>query len=130
MDADSETAKAAAQELDLEEPGKCSSTTKKEDLTGERKSSSDDTIASVEHTGEKLSKTEKDLEASEAEDLTPAPVPVPRSQRRGLFGRFALLAEVTEPKHYSRGTKWWITFIVASAAIAAPMGSAIILRKH
>ena len=129
MDADSETAKATAPELDLEEPTKCSSMTEKEEIMGARKSSSDDTNASVEHTDEKFSKMEKDLEAPEAEDLTPPPVPVPRSQRRGLFGRFALLAEVTEPKHYSRGTKWWITFIVASAAIAAPMGSAIILRK-
>lgn len=34
------------------------------------------------------------------------PVKVPRSQRRGLLGRFSILAEVDEPKAYSRKTKW------------------------
>lgn len=54
-------------------------------------------------------------------------VKVPRSDRRGLFARFATIAEVTEPTHYPNKTKWLITFIVAIAAAAAPVGSAIIL---
>lgn len=54
-------------------------------------------------------------------------IKVPRSERRGLFARFAVIAEVTEPHHYSNKTKWLITFIVAIAASAAPVGSAIIL---
>jgi hypothetical protein len=54
---------------------------------------------------------------------------VARSRRRGLLGRFALIPEVTRPQEYSRTTKWLITFIVALAAAAAPMGSAIFLRK-
>ncbi|KAL9597588.1 MAG: hypothetical protein Q9219_005027 [cf. Caloplaca sp. 3 TL-2023] len=56
-----------------------------------------------------------------------APVKIPKSGRRGLLGRFTLLAEVDEPKDYLRSTKWFITFVVALAAVAAPMGSAIIL---
>ena len=76
---------------------------------------------------------EKDVELgqtlSTAESVYPPPVKVPRASRRGLFGRFSILAEVEEPKHYSRRTKWFITFIIALAAIAAPLGSAIILRK-
>lgn len=56
-------------------------------------------------------------------------VKVPRSKRRGLFSRFAVVAEVTQPFDYKDSTKWFITFIVAVAAAAAPIGSAIILRK-
>ncbi|KAK4946029.1 hypothetical protein LTR10_014831 [Elasticomyces elasticus] len=54
-------------------------------------------------------------------------VNVSRSARRGLFSRFALVAEVTEPYDYKDSTKWFVTFIVAVAAAAAPIGSAIIL---
>lgn len=52
---------------------------------------------------------------------------VPRGKKRGLFARFAAIPEVTEPYHYSNKTKWLITFIVALAAAAAPVGSSIIL---
>ncbi|RAH87097.1 MFS general substrate transporter [Aspergillus japonicus CBS 114.51] len=53
------------------------------------------------------------------------PVVVPRLERRGLFGQLTLLAEVVDPKVYPRKTKWFITFIVAVAGAAAPMGSSI-----
>ncbi|KAL1966768.1 hypothetical protein VTN77DRAFT_3965 [Rasamsonia byssochlamydoides] len=53
------------------------------------------------------------------------PVPVPRLKRRGLFGQFTLIAEVENPKTYPRKTKWFLTFVVAMAAVAAPMGSSI-----
>ncbi|KAK2839362.1 hypothetical protein FQN49_006213 [Arthroderma sp. PD_2] len=56
-----------------------------------------------------------------------SPVSVPRGKRRGLFGSLTLLAEVENPKHYTRKTKWFLTFVVAIAAAAAPMGSAIFL---
>lgn len=69
-----------------------------------------------------------DLEKMQSES-NPEAVKVPRAQRRGLFGRFTIVAEVTEPKHYPRSTKWFITFVVASAAVAAPLGSAILFRK-
>lgn len=83
-------------------------------------------IGSKDHPGVEK---KNDLEAANEEEAVPAPIKVPRSQRRGLFGRFALLAEVENPKHYPRKTKWWITFIIALAAVAAPMGSAIIFRE-
>lgn len=54
-------------------------------------------------------------------------VKVPRAKKRGLFARFAAIPEVTEPYHYPNKTKWLITFIVAIAAAAAPVGSAIVL---
>ena len=70
-----------------------------------------------------------DPEQLSDEETIPASVKVPRAKRRGLFGRFTLVAEVEEPKHYPRKVKWFITFNVAFAAIAAPMGSAIIFRE-
>lgn len=54
---------------------------------------------------------------------------IPRSRRRGLLGRLALIPEVTNPPEYARKTKWLITLIVALAAAAAPMGSAILFRE-
>ncbi|KAJ5168077.1 uncharacterized protein N7482_003671 [Penicillium canariense] len=57
-------------------------------------------------------------------ELDPA-IQVPRSQRRGLFGQFTLVAEVENPKTYARKMKWFITFIVAVAGATAPMGSSI-----
>lgn len=54
---------------------------------------------------------------------------VPRAQRRGLLGRFAVIPEVERPYEYKNRTKWMITAIVALAAAGAPMGSGIFLRK-
>jgi len=54
---------------------------------------------------------------------------VPRSQRRGLFGRFSIIPEIESPYEYTRKTKWIITAIVALAAAASPMGSGIFYRK-
>ena len=54
---------------------------------------------------------------------------VPRSERRGLLGRFAIIAEVESPHEYKNSTKWMITAIVALAAAAAPMGSGIFYRE-
>lgn len=53
---------------------------------------------------------------------------IPRSKRRGLLGRFAIIPEVERPHDYGNGTKWAITAIVALAAAAAPVGSAIFYR--
>lgn len=61
-------------------------------------------------------------------DLGPAIV-VPRLKRRGLLGQFTLVAEIENPKTYPRKMKWFITFIVAVAAAAAPSGSAIFFRE-
>ncbi|KAJ5777923.1 hypothetical protein N7520_001169 [Penicillium odoratum] len=50
---------------------------------------------------------------------------VPRLKRRGLFGQLTLIAEVEDPRTYPRNTKWFITFIVATAGMLAPLGSSI-----
>lgn len=52
---------------------------------------------------------------------------VPRSERRGLLSRLTLIPEVAVPYDYTNSTKWTITFIIAIAGAAAPMGSAIVL---
>ncbi|TVY81144.1 MFS transporter OpS2, partial [Lachnellula suecica] len=52
---------------------------------------------------------------------------VPRSKRRGLLGRFAIIPEVERPFEYKNSTKWFLTLVVALAAAAAPMGSSIFL---
>ena len=54
---------------------------------------------------------------------------ISRSKRRGLLGRFTIVAEIEEPHDYDRRVKWFITFVIATAAAAAPMGSAIFFRK-
>ena len=78
---------------------------------------------------DKISKDEKvDLERVQSEPI-PDPVKVARAKRKGLGARFTLISEVTEPKHYPRLIKWFITFEIALAALAAPMGSTVIFRK-
>ncbi|KAJ5340693.1 Major facilitator superfamily domain general substrate transporter [Penicillium brevicompactum] len=54
---------------------------------------------------------------------------VARLKRRGLFGQITLVAEVENPKTYSRNMKWLITFNVALAGSAAPLGSSIIFSS-
>lgn len=77
---------------------------------------------------------EVDIEASRQTSrhgsVVNQPVKVPRLNRRGLFGRLTILAEVEDPKLYPRRTKWFITFVVAIAGMAAPLGSTIIFREE
>lgn len=65
--------------------------------------------------------------ASSARSLRPNIVP--RSKRRGLFGRFAILPEVDDPYLYKTSTKWGITVIISLATCISPMGSSIFYRK-
>jgi hypothetical protein len=53
---------------------------------------------------------------------------IPRTLRRGLFGRVTVIPEIERPYDYTPKTKWAITAIVALAAAAAPMGSGIFYR--
>lgn len=55
------------------------------------------------------------------------PVKIPRNQRRGLLGRFTVIAEVKVQYDYPRRTKWMLTFVIAVAGSAGPMASSIIL---
>jgi multidrug resistance protein len=64
---------------------------------------------------------------SRTTSVIPDAVLIPRAQRRGLLARFTLIPEVENPYHYTRNTKWLITFVVAFCAMAAPMGSAIVM---
>ena len=90
---------------------------------------------------EPSSRTTDDLEKGEKGDYSNGqriyeeqadphvPVVVHRLKRRGLFGQLTLVAEVEDPKTFSRRIKWLITFIVGFAAAAAPMGSSIFYRR-
>ena len=123
---DNDTAKLGAQKIDHE--------SSKEDVgpeleeTTKHVSSPDVSQPEITHVATETGAKQRDLEKVETDIQDPEPVKVPRSQRRGLFGRFAILAEIEEPKHYSRRVKWYITFVVALAAIAAPLGSTILFR--
>lgn len=55
---------------------------------------------------------------------------VPRAKRRGLFARFAVVPEVDRPYDYKNSTKWGITFTIALATAAAPLGSSIFYRTR
>ena len=123
---DNDTAKIGAKKIDHE--------SSKEDVTSEMEekleaeSNPGAALPKTENAVKETSTNQRDLEKVETETQDPEPIKVPRSQRRGLFGRFTILAEVEEPKHYPRKVKWYITFVVALAAMAAPLGSAIIFR--
>ena len=91
------------------------------------------TVLSLVNDLESPHSDEKDI-ASARPDTRPEsirvqPIKIPRSKRRGLFGRFAILAEVEEPRDYQNSTKWFITSLVGLAAVAAPLGSTIIFRE-
>lgn len=123
---DNDTAKIGAQEMDHESPKEDVGPDLEKKITQE--SRPDVPQPSIAHADECKDATSRDVEAVETQVEDSEPVKVPRSQRRGLFGRFTILAEVKEPKHYPQRIKWYITFVVALAAVAAPMGSAIIFR--
>ena len=124
---DIDTAKIGTQVIDHESPKEKVGPDLMEKI--EHGSSPDWSQPSIEYAGKESDIKERNIETVENEVEDPEPVKVPRSQRRGLFGRFTIVAEVQQPKHYSRRIKWYITFVVALAAVAAPMGSAIIFRK-
>jgi multidrug resistance protein len=64
---------------------------------------------------------------SRTTSVLPDAVIVERKQRRGLFSGLTIIPEVENAYHYARKTKWFITVIVAFCAMAAPMGSAIVM---
>jgi multidrug resistance protein len=54
-------------------------------------------------------------------------IKIPRHERRGILANLCIVAEVDDPYAYSRKKKWTITFIIALAGAAAPMGSSLVL---
>ncbi|KAG8529466.1 uncharacterized protein KY384_006103 [Bacidia gigantensis] len=119
---DNNTARIEAQELQHEHSKNCATGTSVQNEPLSQKSS---VPTPVEHTDKAIKDETTELDKTQSEP-TPEAVKVPHAERRGLFGRFTLVAEVTEPKHYPRSTKWFLTFVVALAAVAAPLGSTII----
>lgn len=64
---------------------------------------------------------------SRTSTVPPDPIPIPRPHRRGLLSHLTLIPEISQPTHYPRPTKWLITSLVALCAMAAPLGSAIVM---
>lgn len=123
-----DTAKVGAQQIGHEstkEDGGSQS-----EKTIEDRPSPDGAQPAIEHAATEPGTEQRDLEKVQTENQDSVPIKVPRSQRRGLFARLTILAEVENPKHYSRRVKWYITFVIALAAVAAPLGSTIIFRMR
>ena len=124
------TEKSNAEEAkeDAREPPNFGFDEKTKSQDGSERSSSPTIVSPTNDANEKANDVEAARGTTIASSIASAPAKVPRSKRRGLFGRFSILAEVEEPQNYLRKTKWYITFVIAMAAVAAPLGSAIILR--
>ncbi|KAG5362447.1 Quinidine resistance protein 3 [Yarrowia sp. C11] len=72
--------------------------------------------------------------ASEKEDSSSIKDPkawrasiVPKHERRGLLATFCVVPEVTDPRDYPSNIKWFLTAVVSLAAMAAPLGTSIML---
>jgi hypothetical protein len=96
----------------------------------EKRRSADTSSGHVEDDGDSgnvlaaAPEVEVDLENGEGTELkrTPSTV-IPRNKRRGLFAQLVIgIPEIDDPIQYSPKTKNVIVFIIAFAAIAAPMG--------
>ena len=83
-------------------------------------------------TGEGLSPTRSGpgAGASAASIFSQTQQPIPRSQRRGLLGRFTIIPEVADPRDYNDSTKWVMTSVVALAAATSSTGSSISYRER
>ena len=101
----------------------------KKDSTDEDSINSHSSVGSIQPLPTKEDEPKRSKSKSSSVRSTALSI-IPRSQRRGLFARFAIIPEVERPYEYKRSTKWLITLIVALAAAAAPLGSAIFFRKY
>ena len=54
---------------------------------------------------------------------------IPRSDRRGLLGRFTIIPEATDAYKYPSSTKWIMTSLVAMAGVTSSTGSSIFFRE-
>lgn len=90
-------------------------------------SSTDLAIESI--SGHSSSKPEPTTDPPERTlEVSKIAVKVPRNRRRGLFAQLTFLAEIEDAYEFPHKTKWFIVGVVAYAAAAAPLGSAIIFR--
>lgn len=78
-----------------------------------------------------VSKPQSRVENGDQEPLgdTHALEPIPRSRRRGLFGRLTVIPEVVNPYSYPNGTKWIMTIIASLAGATSSTGSSIFYRE-
>jgi hypothetical protein len=139
--ADLEAASNVVQDLDRPGSHAGVSTTKdvefsKEGGDSKREETDEDSIhshsslGSIEASPKEISVSPHQRSKSKSSSVRSRPLSIiPRSKRRGLLARFTIIPEVERPYDYKRSTKWLITLQVALAAAAAPMGSAILLRK-
>jgi hypothetical protein len=74
---------------------------------------------------------EVDLESNQGDELKrKISNVIPRRNRRGLFAQLVIgIPEIDDPVQYSPRTKNFIVFIIAIAAIAAPMGYYILILR-
>jgi hypothetical protein len=91
--------------------------------------STNDTIEEIPEGLEQDTKQAQRTKSSSSSTRTRTAIIVPRAKRRGFLARLTVIPEVERPYDYKNRTKWFITFQVAIAAAAAPMGSAILLRE-
>jgi hypothetical protein len=113
--------------LNIGTPGLAQPRTDEDKLTtpADGESSSDNCTSKV--SDEKLAalpNLEADLENGEGAELKRNPSTIiPRKKRRGLFAQLVVgIPEIEDPVQYSRKIKNVIVFIIAIAAVAAPMG--------
>lgn len=103
--------------------------TKREDTDGDS-THSHSSLGTIEAIPEDREAPQLSKSKSKSSSVRSRPLSIiPRSKRRGLLARFTIIPEVERPYDYKRSTKWLITLQIALAAAAAPMGSAILLRK-
>lgn len=88
---------------------------------------SDATLPDTGHDHQTPGHRDRSRAQSSARSVRREIVKVARKDRRGLFARFTVVAEVTDPYAYSRAMKWWLTFVISVAGSAAPMATSIIL---
>ena len=88
---------------------------------------SDATHPDIDHDHQTPPHRDRSRAQSSARSARREAVKVARKDRRGLFARFTVVAEITDPYAYSRRLKWWLTFVISVAGSAAPMATSIIL---
>lgn len=88
-----------------------------------RLSATDDGTATEDAAAMENQKVEQQPREEQPNESDPVPL------RTGFLSFLVIIRPIANSTHYSRGTKWMLTIIVSLAALAAPLGSNILLRK-